>query len=555
MQLPFFNSEDAFDFIDNHIDPIMTTENSILRPRDPSQLNSDEWPEFELKQAFVYDPEDPSRAPASLLHAGQYRPLTITGKLEPPNSRNIGSWLDNTARRAIQIELTDIKEFSYGEYGDGSLDIWAAGQAGWFTIKPSRAYRDTYSDMTQALKLLYFMADSYKAQKKYGDLSAPHFFKKVSRTQYRILRLHANFCYQCSEANLEGCKDVVDVAEMFTKHRHFLIASMLMNKEGLQWSRVPLYTWLQVTFPVGHITPPYPAIANQNFQTDFLLVQTRIKPPRAKSSQKSASQSPAPSTASARRKKATAKQQSATPKSAISMRSARSTRSTRSQSNATLDLLPMLDNTPEVEQIPEIASTTTLPKTHIDQNMSSSDDEIRTTGGKGKGKSALRPRPSKFAPRANNVSKESPAATQGKRAGTIPESAGPDAMSIDSPATETEESSDKQVEEMTEDSDDDKAISTESRETSLPFRLEVAANNGDVWHCPVDGCMHKTYAASEPSSQLLIQRHSQTHDFDHDERVQLVRRMEAPYLPVNRLMDRVRGMAASKFPPPITQRY
>jgi len=180
---PFFSSEDAFHLTDNHIDAIMTAEISILRPRDPSQLNSDEWPEFELKQAFVYDPEDPTRAPASLLHAGQYRPLTITGKLEPPNSRNIGSWLDNTARRAVQIDLTDIKEFSYGEYGDGSLDIWAAGRAGWFTIKPSRAYRDTYSDMTQALKLLYFMADSYKAQKKYADLSAPHFFKKVSRLQ------------------------------------------------------------------------------------------------------------------------------------------------------------------------------------------------------------------------------------------------------------------------------------------------------------------------------------------------------------------------------------
>lgn len=217
----------------------------------------------------------------------------------------------------------------------------------------------------------------------------------------------------------------------------------------------------------------------------------------------------------------------------------------------------VLDNTPEVEQVPEIVSTTTIQRTHVDQNMSSSDDEVRTTGGKGKGKSALRPRPSKFAPRANNISNESPTAIQSKRAGgVLPETLEADAMSVDSPAIETEESSDKQIEEMTEGSDDDKVIGTETRETSLPFRFEDAANNGDVWHCPVDGCMHKTYAASEPSSQLLIKRHSQTHDFDHDERVQLVRRMEAPYLPVNRLMDRVRGMAASsKSPPPITQRY
>ncbi|KAI4808837.1 hypothetical protein E4T44_10929, partial [Aureobasidium sp. EXF-8845] len=427
-----------------------------------------------------------------------------------------------TSRRAVQIELTDVKEFSYGEYGDGSLDIWAAGKAGWFTIKASRAYRETYSDMTQALKLLYFMADSYKAQKKYGDLPAPQFFVK------------------CSEANLEGCKDVVDVAEMFTKHRHFLITSMLMNKEGVQWSRVPLYTWLQVTFP-----------------DDFLLVQRRIKPPRPKPApQKSATQSPAPLTASARRKKATAKQQSATPKSAVSVRPVRSTRSARSQSNATSESVPIdLDGIPAVEQVLEIVSTTPLPQTQINQNMSSSDDDIPTTGGKGKGKSALRPKPSKFVRRASHAANESPSATQIKKVAALAVSIGSDAMSIDSPAAETEESSDKLSEDTTEDSDDD-SIRTETRKNSLPLRLQDAANNGDVWHCPVDGCMHKTYAASELSSQILIKRHSQTHDFDHDERVQLVRRMEAPYLPVNRLMDRVRDMAASsKFPPPITQRY
>ncbi|KAK6004442.1 hypothetical protein QM012_008304 [Aureobasidium pullulans] len=500
----------------------MTHESSVLRPRDPAQVNSDDWPEFELKQAFVFDPEDPERAPVSLLHAGHYRPLSITGKLEPPNSRNIGSWLDNSVHRAVQIELTDIKEFSYGEYGDGSLDIWAAGQAGWFTIKPSRAYRETYSEMTQALKLLYFMADSYKALRKYADLSAPYFFQK------------------CSEAKLEGSKDVTDAAEMFTKHRHFLIASMLTNKEGLQWHRVPLYTWFQATFP-----------------DDFLLVQSRIKPGRSKSSsQKSGTQSPAPSTASSRRKKAAAKQQNATPKSTISIRSGRSTRSTRSQSTVTVESLSMnVDNDPEVEEIPEIVSITSQTEDRVDQAMSSSSDEAPRTGGKGKGKSALRPRPSKFAPRASNPSMKSPSISQNKAAASLPGTVEPEAMLIDSPPDDSA-SSDRQTDNTTEDSDDDDETKTETREPSLPFRLQDAANNGDVWHCPVDGCMHKTYAASEPSSQILIKRHSQTHDFDHDERVRLVRRMEAPYLPVNRLMDKVRGMAASsKVPPPISQRY
>jgi hypothetical protein len=187
--------ENAVHLIYQHIDTNMSNETSILRPRDPSQLNSDDWPEFELKQAFVFDPEDPTRAPVSLLHAGHYRPLSITGKLEPPNSRNIDSWLDKSVHRALHIELTDIKEFSYGEYGDGSLDIWAAGKAGWFTIKPSRAYREMYSDMTQALKLLYFMADSYKALRKYADLPAPYFFRKV-----RLLIRHLELLLTCDSS-------------------------------------------------------------------------------------------------------------------------------------------------------------------------------------------------------------------------------------------------------------------------------------------------------------------------------------------------------------------
>ena len=265
-----FGLKNASHLIWQYIDTNMSHETSVLRPRDPSQVNSDDWPEFELKQALVFDPEDPNRAPVSLLHAGHYRPLSITGKLEPPNSRNIGSWLNDSIHRSVHIELTDIKEFSYGEYGDGSLDIWAAGQAGWFTIKPSRAYRDMYSDMTQALKLLYFMADSYKALRKYADLSAPYFFQKV-RDPKKNTSSCIDFWFQCSEAGLEGSEDVADVAEMFTKHRHFLIASMLTNKEGLQWYRVPLYTWFQVTFPVSQVTPLYKATANPSIRMTFFL--------------------------------------------------------------------------------------------------------------------------------------------------------------------------------------------------------------------------------------------------------------------------------------------
>lgn len=97
-------------------------------------------------------------------------------------------------------------------------------------------------------------------------------------------------------------------------------------------------------------------------------------------------------------------------------------------------------------------------------------------------------------------------------------------------------------------------------EATLPFRLQnhhlEAKGDGDVWTCPLEGCLHKVYAASEPASHMLIKEHYRMHSFDDDARVQLVRKMEAPWLPVGRLMERVQGLARKQgITPPIVQRY
>lgn len=98
--------------------------------------------------------------------------------------------------------------------------------------------------------------------------------------------------------------------------------------------------------------------------------------------------------------------------------------------------------------------------------------------------------------------------------------------------------------------------------TPLPFRLRkedmTSREDGDLWACPLDGCMHRVYAASDPASQILIKEHYRLHvrDDDADMRVQLVRRMEAPGLPVGRLMGRISALAGQRgFPSPIVQRY
>jgi hypothetical protein len=313
---------------------------------------------------------------------------------------------------------------------------------------------------------------------------------------------------------------------------------------------------------------------NSDDQAEVAVIRHRVnqKPLRVSksASQKTNSQSPASSTASSRRKKATAKQSTVTPKPASLAQNARSTRSTRSQSIMTIDSVSTVDVMPATEQQPQ----STPNRTKKLQPTLSSDDEVPGTGGKGKGKSSLRPRPSKYisSSQATNSARSSSAgALQSKKAASLPIPLdAEDAMQIDSPDEQDHDEGIPSTTCTTSDSDsnDDIPNTTAKAATSLnptkttlalrPQDLESSNNNneGDVWYCSIDGCMHKTYAASQPNSQLLIAAHKQTHEFDDDERVQLVRRMEAPYLPVNRLMDRVRGIAAQKgFPPPIVQRY
>lgn len=157
-------------------------ETHILHPRSPALLNSDDWPIFTLKNAHIFDSAETDTTlidPISLLHAGAYRPLHITGKLEPPPHESSHLLLKPSYHRSQPIEVSDVRQFSYGQYEDGTVEIWAAGKAGWFTIVPGRAYKDTYADMVMAVKLLYFASDKYKEVKKPAELDAHDLFHKV----------------------------------------------------------------------------------------------------------------------------------------------------------------------------------------------------------------------------------------------------------------------------------------------------------------------------------------------------------------------------------------
>ena len=80
--------------------------------------------------------------------------------------------LKKPVSKEMHIEVNEVYRFAYGQYDDGGVDIWAAGQAGWFAIEPSRGYQSIFQSMIEAVKALYFLADTYKevSRRKNGKL-------------------------------------------------------------------------------------------------------------------------------------------------------------------------------------------------------------------------------------------------------------------------------------------------------------------------------------------------------------------------------------------------
>lgn len=61
-------------------------ESVILKPKKPSIIDNNEWPDFRLSQVDVYD--GVTGVPTSLLFADADNPLTVVGKIEKlPNDR------------------------------------------------------------------------------------------------------------------------------------------------------------------------------------------------------------------------------------------------------------------------------------------------------------------------------------------------------------------------------------------------------------------------------------------------------------------------------------
>lgn len=178
------------------------SEESVLKPKDPSIENWDDWPTYSLKNIKVFD--QVTGLPVSLFTAHKSHPVKVIGHLEAIDDdqshlSNIHSsqimllLIDNfTVRdpkyRTKTIELKNITTYAFAEFEDGSHGFWAAGKAGWFEIKdPTVPFQHTFDMMNEAASIFYLLVDKLRRSRKrqlnytakYADQYVTKIFKDV----------------------------------------------------------------------------------------------------------------------------------------------------------------------------------------------------------------------------------------------------------------------------------------------------------------------------------------------------------------------------------------
>lgn len=515
--------------------PTHIPEASLLRHVDPSQ-HSDDWPVLELSGCDIFVQEkgdrnapvtpDLSRGLVSLLEADNRNPLLIRGILKSV-SRDLSHIRLRPSLGTELLQVEGVRQYAYGQYEDGRVELWAAGTAAWYSIRPSRAYKAIFERTIEAVEVLYFCVDIIGGK---GTKSRKGKAKGNITTENLLTRY----------ATLKGATQHAAEAA-FDRHSRFLLGCMLSGKENIDWMKTDLWEWMIDRYP-------------ETYQ-ELNESKKRSTEPSSKVGTKRKRSSTRPVERSVRR---ASNQKSASTTSSLAHSSSRSSQ-----------------------------HQPTTPRTSSPLDDSDT-DSITVPGRKTrarKGKSTLRPRTSKFVSLESSDSikndgkdlERRSSSTSAVAHSTLPSSQLPltrrsrrnNLLDLDDSAM-SEEPFDEGIDmslDQSHDSESDapsELLIPPATGTGKPiaFRLREehlsATGEGDVWACPLDGCMHHVYAASKPESQILIKEHYRRHvnDEDAEMRLDLVRKMQTPGVPVNRLMSRIQALVGQKgFPTPIIRRY
>ncbi|PGH19431.1 hypothetical protein AJ80_03931 [Polytolypa hystricis UAMH7299] len=210
----------------------MTTRiEDVLRARDPSITDENDWEEFALTDVKVLVPGKARYA--NVLSASVDNPVSVTGQLEIVEEDQEHLVLDD-AYRSRRVLIENVTHYAYGQHDDGEVGIWVAGEAGWFAINPARGYKPMFNEIVEAVDLLYFLADMHRQKgrrRKKWNPKTDYLFDEYTRHTHG------------------ACEDAEEAAEVFYKHHVFLIDEMVRGRESIDWSSTPLYTQLHELYP------------------------------------------------------------------------------------------------------------------------------------------------------------------------------------------------------------------------------------------------------------------------------------------------------------------
>lgn len=197
-------------------------EKTALKTFDPEK-DQEDWPQLELTNATVKRKEAGKRL-EDLLNVRDSGPLEVRGTLSRVPGELSGIVRTNTIYKSPLV-LSNVYTYSMEKLDDGTVKIWALGSCAWYSIRPSEEYKKIFQVMIEKAKLWFFLEEKYE-----GHLGND---KKISGTVGQLYSQYA--------AKEPTCATEKVAAELFDKHRRFLLFSMMCNADTVMWERTPLF--------------------------------------------------------------------------------------------------------------------------------------------------------------------------------------------------------------------------------------------------------------------------------------------------------------------------
>ncbi|KAA8900438.1 hypothetical protein FN846DRAFT_143877 [Sphaerosporella brunnea] len=191
-------------------------ERDALRACDFNNIPESTWPVFELSNVTVFDLKNRI---VDLFAVTEFGPFWVIGKLEPLDTEFERLVLD---QRLYDGDFVLPQVWSYsidGSKDEAGMKFWVLGGAGWYLIKPSPEYEETFEGLRERADLWNFINDT---------IETPTF----------------------EEILLKHPQGIEYGAYMINLHHRWIIMRMIENPDTkIHYENTTILTWYSKTYP------------------------------------------------------------------------------------------------------------------------------------------------------------------------------------------------------------------------------------------------------------------------------------------------------------------